>query len=416
MPLFDKAKNALLAGADAQGKFIGQTAGEVDGFPLSIYEMIDESIRALDKSEGQLLLQRMLHGPQREWEETVARIRSLPTLRSVADCPADLLKFLRLTLGWTRDIRHLTDPLDTATLRRLLSESIALWRMRGSEEAYGTTIKLVFQAASRVWNWFDRRWVLDESVLSEQHQGRDPHLFSEPGSGDAEEFFSNLRIVDDGSGTIDRDLATAFVKLMRPVGERVLITWISFLELFDGDDGAWSVDGAGDLAVSGGAATLSDAAPESAYVTSSEAFATAGHVGYLRLRGRAGGAPGAFGGVLWRQQNGDSYLVRFDVVANTLKLQKTVGGVVTDLASYSFAADGEMLFLDTWYGLRWDAQPVGATSEIRVYINNVARISVTDATFTSGSIGFWHDGDIVDCDEVEIMPVPTDTTEIGINS
>ena len=81
MPLFDKAKNALLAGSDAQGKFIGQTAGEVDGFPLSIYEMIDESIRALDKSEGQLLLQRMLHGPQREWEETVARISALEGLR-----------------------------------------------------------------------------------------------------------------------------------------------------------------------------------------------------------------------------------------------------------------------------------------------------------------------------------------------
>lgn len=416
MPIQDKALNALQP-ADGEGKFIGQESGSSDSFPLEIYSFIDQSIRDLDSAEGRFLLRRYLVGAQAEWEETNAKIGSLRTLRSVSDCPDDLLRFLKLTLGWTEDLDHLTDGLEPSVLRRLLSQSIPLWRIRGTEDAYGATIKLIFKAASRVWNWFDLRWVLDANILTEDHQGLDSMLLSLPGPPDMEENRSNLRIVDDGTGTLDRDLAVAFVKLMRPTGERITITWISFLDLFDGDASQWAIAGGGPaLEVSGGTATASYGHPQAVYAAAGEAFKVGGQQGYLRLRKPAGAPAVAFGGLFWRQPNGDGFRAAFDIVANTLTLQIVLGGVLSDLAVYDFASDGEMIHEDTWYGLRWLVQ-TGVGTEIKLYVDGMERIAYSDSPeFYAGSHGFFHDSGSVEVSEIEVMPVPTDSTEIGINT
>lgn len=416
MPIQDKAQNALQI-ADGEGKFIGQESGSSDGFPLEIYSFIDKSIRDLDSAEGKFLLRRYLVGAQVEWEETQGKIKDLRTLRSVSECPDDLLKFLKLTLGWTASTDQLTDGLEPDVLRRLLSQSIPLWRIRGEEGAYLSIINLVFSAVSRIWNWFDLRWILDDGIVTEQHQGRDSYVLDLPGPPNMEENRSNLRIVDDGTGSIDHDLAAAFVRLMRPTGERIGITWLSFLDLFDGDASKWTVDDGPEMTVTNGSAVLSDTDPQAAYATAGEAFQVAGQQGYVRIRKPSGGAPATFGGLFWRQANGDGYLATLDIVANTLTLQKTVSGVVSDISVYDFAVDAEMIHHDTWYGLRWLIENTGAGTEIRLYVDGLQRISVVETPeFYKGSHGFFHAGDSVEVSEIEVMPVPTDTMEIGINS
>ena len=138
--------------------------------------------------------------------------------------------------------------------------------------------------------------------------------------------------------------------------------------------------------------------------------------GYLRLRKPAGAPAVAFGGLFWRQANGDGYRASLDIVANTLTLQSVLGGVLSDLAVYDFASDGEMIHEDTWYGLRWLVQ-TGVGTEIKLYVDGMERIAYSDSPeFYAGSHGFFHDSGSVEVSEIEVMPVPTDSTEIGINT
>jgi hypothetical protein len=222
-----------------------------------MFNFLIAPIRQKDRDEGEDFVWRWTRGPQQEWEDYQARVESVKDLWDIVNIKDPHLQLLKNILGWTADLENITDRLDDATLRRLLENSWALWKERGPEDTIIDVLRLVTGQRVRIWNWFDFRWVLDETGMGEEHQGRDPWLIELPGPPASSEYHFNVRIVDNG--LLDRVLVKDLLSLMRPNGERIELTYIDFLDMFDliGDDSQWDIP-AGVLDVSGGTAKLSD--------------------------------------------------------------------------------------------------------------------------------------------------------------
>jgi hypothetical protein len=414
MPGFvDLVNNPLLI-AGAEGLFIKDDDLTVAATQLQIYRFLDASIRDADAQEGQFFLRRFLVGPQIVWSGLQGSFEDLRKLWTVTDCPDELLHKLKLHLGWTRDTDHLTEKLSAVALRRLLLISIALWQARSTEHSLTSIVTAIFGVRSRVWNWFDLRWILDDGILTEEHQGHDPVLFGLPAPPDMDHMRSCVRIMDNLTGAVDRDLCIAFIKLFRTNGERLTVVWLRFLDDFKDDLKSWTSTDDGAEIVSESMMLLDDSKIEEAYAHGFAALDTHDHLGYARIKGIDGGA---FGVTFWRQDNGDAYMIRLDVAANTLRLESIVSGVISTLATYNFISDLEILLDGVWYGLRWTASIVGVNTEIDVFVDGEKRLSFIDvALYESGSFGLYHSvGGTIACSEIEIMPLSPEITEIGIN-
>lgn len=160
----------------------------IAGFPLDMYRFILFEIRRQDlfgsPKPGSLFLQRYLEGPNSVWQQIVAFIQSIPELWDVTLISDDKLQFLKAIVGWTNEpqLKKVTDAISDDALRRLIAVSGRLWRTRGPEDTIVNVLRILTVARLRIWNWFDFRWVLDETGLGEEHDGRDPWLIDLPGS------------------------------------------------------------------------------------------------------------------------------------------------------------------------------------------------------------------------------------------
>src|SRR6185503_3223185 len=200
---------------------------ETQRLPQIIYNFLLDSLRAADQKDGNQLLQRYLEGPQQVWYVLVNTLYSILDIIDVENAPEYLLQYLKNIVGWTKALEGITDALDSATLRRLIATSVPFWDQRGVEEGLEGILRLTTTARCYILNWFDLRIILDETAL-----GEDPWLLSVPGEGDPpDESTFNVRIVDDG--TLNRALVRDLCRLARPSGERILITYLGFLDQFE---------------------------------------------------------------------------------------------------------------------------------------------------------------------------------------
>ncbi len=409
----DLAYNALASPSTAQ--MLGWTAPAAgpQEYGLDIYRFILASIRKEDE-KAILFLKRFLQGPQTLWESIQSRVFAMQTLWDVAHVDDEFLPYLQNIVGWTGELTAITDALDVATLRRLIATSIALWRERGPEDAMIDVLRLTTTAQARIWNWFDYRWILDETQLGEEHQGRDPWMIELPGSSGMDEYRSNLRIVDDG--TLDRVLVVNLIKLMRAVGERIEIAYIDFMDLFtiDGDDAKWTVP-AGTLVVSDGTAKLEDDSIEELVVADNEPSEWSDYVLFGRVKGTSTG--GDFGLAFYNDGTADNgYYAALDLATNRVKLLRVIAGVQSIYTSVPYR-DWGVLRPDVYYGLRVQATAEGATQRLKVYVDGDEIINGTQPTYSSGTYGIWHEvGATVECDEVELFRVPLETELVDINS
>lgn len=175
-------------------------------FPLDIYRFIIFEIRRQDLQgsprPGTEFLKRYLSGPNTIWQTNVAKIQSIPKLWNVTEIEDAFLKFLKWIVGWTDEVflKKITDAISDDTLRRLIAASGRLWNTRGPEDAILNALNVIAGGArARIWNWFDFRWVLDESELGEEHEGRDPWIISLPSVVESE--FT----IDDGTKAVSSD-------------------------------------------------------------------------------------------------------------------------------------------------------------------------------------------------------------------
>jgi len=385
---------------------------------LDIYRFILNSIRLMDQTpEGALFLKRFLQGPQIMWKQIQERVFAVKNLWNIAEVDNDQLPYLQNIVGWTGKLQNITSQLDDDTLRRLIATSSALWKQRGPEDTLLDVLNLTTGARARMWNWFDYRWVLDETELGAEHQGRDAWMVDLPTEGD-DEYRSNLRIVDDGA--LNHKLVKNLTRLMRATEERIEISYIDFLDQFtkDGEDGQWTRI-FGQFTVEGGMAKLTDDTQKEWAASNAEIdTGWKDYVCYWRIRGTSspGLAPSHNFGVIFYGDitAGDAYILAVNPSENQITLGVASGGFFTTVIQ----TVSQVLYDDVWYGVRIQITTEGATNRIKVYLDNDEVINATDATYMDGgTIGVYHqDQATVELDEIEMFQLPLETDLIDINS
>lgn len=418
MAISDSAGNPLVVASGDTGEMLGfvEPAAAAEVLALRIYDFLIKPIRTADVSDGNLFVERYLQGPQEVWETIQTDIFRLLDLWDVTRIPDDFLKFLKNIVGWTPDLeRPITDRLTADQLRRLISVSVVLWKIRGTEDAYVRSILALVLTRLRVWNWFDLRWILDETIMEEDHQGRDPYLL-----GTVDEQFSDIRIVD-GALALDRTLLLNMLKLFRPSGERLTVYWIDFLDLFlvDGDDTQWASEIVSPILVLNRVMALVNISiDEEANVVVDDSLEWKDYVCYWRIRGLEIASGDEWGVQFYWQDKDNHYSLQFNATDNNMVLVKQVAAADSTLVTYSFATDLETLLIRTYYGVRVHVETVPTGTRIRVYIDNLERIDHIDTTspFTRGSVGIFHlAGATIDLNEIELYQLPLASNSIDIN-
>jgi len=407
----DKAGNALALPATSQ--MIGfDPTDQSEGFPLEIYRFLLKGIRDADRIQGNLLLKRWLDGPQKEWEKWIEKAEDIKKIWRISETPDELLCHLLLTVGWTDDLKVITDQLDFVQKRRLIDSSIRLWKRRGSAGSYLEILNVLVGIDGWIWDWFDTRWILDEGYISEQRDGTDIFLTDDAGARTV-----NLRLVDPDQ-ELERSLVEEAVKLWRPSGERVLISFVDVLDRFDVDEDIIGWDITTGLpnpedAVSGGTLNLTDTAVvESATVNIDAASLWSNILFYTKLTGAAVGVD--WFGVDF---HGGDYSVRLRTDTQTLELHDT-GGLLATVAL--FADHGIPVVNGQDLGLRVHVEyDESATStRIRLYVDNVEVLDLTNVLAGGvGTITLSHTtGSEMTVDWFEVVKLPAENIFVDINS
>jgi len=405
---------------------IGQMLGFVESdedvsnesYNLDMYNFILQSIREEDKKYT-LFLKRYLQGPQSVWETIQSKIFKLKNLWDITKVDEEWLPFLRPIVGWSSDLDYITDQLETDQLRRVIASSVALWKSRGNEDSLIDLLSLSTGARMRIWNWFDFRWVLDETITGEEHDGLDSWMIDLPIDG-VEEYWSNLRIVDDGS--LNKQLVKDIVGLMRASSERFQIVYLALLDLFEVDDDAsqWydtfedSSTGAA-LSVENGEASFSTtAAKETAMVASELALGWDNYVAYWRVKPSVGADLHFYCSDL---ENSFTLRITPATPNGTVEIGETVLGVFSNLYTAQIA---EGIEDEQYHAVRAaiTSNTITGNISVVVYFNNVEILNEEiTPTFVSGGIGFGHEiNQTISISEVEVLRLPANNDIVNINT
>lgn len=203
---------------------------------LSLYQALIQPLRQLDESK---LLERFLVGPQAVFERTEQDILTLLNQIKPAKARADVLQWLKAIVGFTIELRSITDRLTEQQLRRLVQLAVPLWKQRETERGIVNAVRLLTGRSAYITNWFGFRNILGETAITEDQliDGGDNWIIG--GSITTyDEFWTNIRIMDDG--TLDELLLVDIIRLMRPLSERVEIFLDDFLDRFDSELDKWT--------------------------------------------------------------------------------------------------------------------------------------------------------------------------------
>jgi len=415
MAIQDLANNPIASGSTSLMLGYVEPPAAEELLPLDMYRFILGPIRREDSKET-LFLKRYMEGPQQVWQDIQFKIFSIKDLWDITTIPDEFLVYLKDIVGWTTDLEYITDQLSYDQLRKLISNSTAIWKNRGPEDTLIGLLRLVTGARNRVWNWFDFRWVLDETELGETHEGRDPWIIDLPGEPEQDEMRSNLRIVDNLSAPLDRTLVIDLVKLFRPVGEKIEVSYIWLLDQFTGlqDTSQWDVTGS--LEVEDGHAVMPAGAAATAVVSVPAGLAWYDYAAYTRFKIEDVGDSFR---LLWLYTDADNYyMVDVGVDTGIVSLWRFATSGNALLAAFDFSTIGEALYEGEWYGLRVEALRDGATNQLRVYFDGTLRIDTTDSVLSVGTVAMEKPGAAgkITIDEVEVMPIPMTTELVDVNS
>jgi len=387
---------------------------------MEMYKFLIEGIRIADQNEGGQFVERYLEGPQQIWRDITQNIRNLPLLWDIPTVSESFLIYQKNIVGWTSELDHITDQLDSETLRRLIIASVPFWKKRGPENSIIDLLKLVTGARVRIWNWFDFRIVMDGTALTEDREGYDPHMINLPGPPNYDENRYNIRIVDDG--TLDHALVRELAKLTRPVNERVVISYLGFLDLFttEGDNSQWE-DGTNSIStVSGGVLTLNDPAGDTeTHVGLDAAPDWTNYTATWKIRSDTKSMHCYF----YRTGENDYYLISVflndhPTFPNVIRLSKSVAGIDTVLASVNMLSTYTTeIQPDTYYAIRVEIIPESTYNVIRVYFDTLQVIDTNDSSHSSGSLGVGQTtGTQIELSEVEMFFNPMENDTVDINT
>lgn len=494
--------------------FITEIAPVKYSYNLDMYNFLIEPIRNADIKEGNLLVKRYLEGPQRAWDTIVDRINALPNLWSVTDIEDAYLPYLKNIVGWTKELDYITDRLDSLALRRLIAASGLIWKKKGPEDTLIDVLRIATGARARIWNWFDFRWVIDETGLGEEHEGTDPWIIDLP-STETENFvdsgilssstdgrtitipsgvFStsikpgdifiltggiyggeegtvqkrvssseiilhypgigagiswvgaswkivsrelvaddpyrmNLRIVDNG--LIDKQLVVDLVRLLRPANERVDITYLDFLDRFNvpDDNVQWNPLNTGNITVAEGRlALLDDSVAEKTFAIVENSSSWTEYATSVKIKGESLASGAEWGALFYYVDDDNHYKLLIDTYDQTLRVVRVTSGGETELdlradevglqTSLDLGALEIGIYPNIYYTFRIQVVREGGNNRVQIFLDGSELVNAIDTTsLTAGSIGVLHEADaVVECAEIEMFQIPSDTYSVEINS
>jgi hypothetical protein len=228
-----------------------------------------------------------------------------------------------------------------------------------------------------------------------------------------DEFKTDIRIVDDGSGNLSKTLILRILNLMRPVSERLNVIFIRFFDDF--------IDGIGQFDIPQGNASVNNNLQMELTPNTIVNTAVFGDTEFqdIVLQVKANDTlevGGVFSVIFFFQDVDNYYEYRIDTVSRETSLHKLVGGVSTQIsapvvedivpkASYIFTVVTDLSI------------STGDTT-IKAYVDSNKQHEVVDSAFTKGKFGLKTSGSTtVQVDELEMMEIPTDvqTIEPGFN-
>jgi phage tail-like protein len=428
MPIQDLAGNLFISASSPMIGFVDAQLTQTRALTLRMYRFLIEGIREADQVDGDRFVERFLEGSQGVWNGIDRSIRSLPDMWSITKCDDRFLPYLKWIVGWTSELDYITDELDAVTLRRLISTSVPFWKVRGTEEALQEILALTTAARTRVLDWFDLRYIADETSVGEVHLGFDSWMIELPGPPDYPEKQINVRIVDDG--TLNRRLVRNLCKLTRPSGERITISYLGFLDLFEVDDDAsqWTQsNGGASPVVTDGSMFVGPTDNVFANTTGSDSWTN--YVVSVTLKSAA------MVFQVHRQSDQDGYIVLYS--ESVVAIYVLVAGVPTELGvALTYAPDYPdsipPLGVDLWFTidpgdeeaasgfhtLRTQVTQEGSNTRISVSLNGNFLLSVVDGTYVQGSFAFLgaYTPDTTEIREVEMFFLPLEEDFIDIAS
>lgn len=236
-------------------------------FEPSKFSLYRALIKPLRDNDGTELLKRFLLGPQAQFERVESEVLGLLDQISPDAARSDVLKYLKDIVGFTNDLRSITDRLDERQLRRLIQLAVPMWKERHTPKGIINAIRLLTGRNAYLIDWFRYRMLLGEVMLTEDVYGdsiwvgQQHPLDGEPwiigGTGGTfDEYSSSIRVMDDG--TLDELLLLDIARLMRPINERFEIFLDDFLDQFETGLDRWT--NTGTVQIFGNRLSIRDAA------------------------------------------------------------------------------------------------------------------------------------------------------------
>jgi len=148
-------------------------------FRYEIYRFIHKPIRTEDQLHGKQFLERFTFGFQRHMEIAFEKINKLVELYDPAKTTQP--RYLKDIVGFTKELDKITNDISDDDLRKLISLAVPLWKEKGLEVGYKDIVRLFTGKNSRVFNWFDYRYIVGEQGLAQEELGEDSWFISKPG-------------------------------------------------------------------------------------------------------------------------------------------------------------------------------------------------------------------------------------------
>lgn len=213
------------------------------GFPHDAYKFIISGIRDAD-SDG--VLERLMGGPQEQFELTYGRIQELGQLADAAGIREDLLDYLLALVGWDgSDGQGFIDSLGGPAKRKLVKLSASLWKGKGRPDNLVDAIRVFTGKSALLHDYFYSRLLIDvAATMRGGWRGQDAWVTGGTFT-DLDEFLVYMTINRSGLTDADKALIYSLLGYVRPALEHVSVIYAAFVDDFSsGETARWTSTGA----------------------------------------------------------------------------------------------------------------------------------------------------------------------------
>lgn len=238
--------------------------------------------------------------------------------------------------------------------------------------------------------------------------GHSPPLtgFVEFIEGQLDEFFSDIRLVDEGD--LNKVLIQRIVNLMRPSSERLNLIYIRFYDDFVEGSGRFNIE-SGNAAVN----TAEEFQLENSTVVSSDVLDDSEFKDIvLQVQAKDDDVAGGVFSVLFFFQDAlNFYEYRINTASAIVSLHKTVGGVSSQIgADTPFDIVPQTLYFFT---VTTSFNSIANDTLIKTFVDANPIHKVTDASFEKGKFGMKTDGStIMKINQIEMFELPLDIDQV----